>query len=209
MIFYDCSTAPSPRRARMFIAEKGIEIETRNIDMSKAEQLSAAFLAVNPRATVPTFVTKDGQVLGENIAIATYLEEVFPDPPLMGSGAEEKASVMMWNAMSEFHGGLAIADALRNAHPAMKGRALPGPENYEQIPELAERGHARVGVFFDLLEQRLQESPYLASGRFTFADITAFVFCDFARVIKRKLPEEYTAARDWFARIQERPSAKL
>ena len=209
MIFYDCNTAPSPRRARMFIAEKGIEIETRNIDLGKAEQLSPEFLAVNPRATVPTLVTQGGQVLGENIAIAAYLEEVFPDPPLMGEGAEEKASVMLWNAMSETQGGWAIAEALRNAHPAMKGRALPGPENYEQIPELAERGHARVGVFFDLLEQRLQESPYLASGRFTFADITAFVFCDFARVVKRSLPEGHTAARDWFARIQERPSAKL
>ncbi|MEP2530812.1 glutathione S-transferase [Shimia sp.] len=209
MIFYDCSTAPSPRRARMFIAEKGIEIETRNIDLSKAEQLSPAFLAINPRATVPTFITKGGQVLGENIAIATYLEEVFPDPPLMGEGAEEKASVQMWNAIGETQGGAAIAEALRNTHPAMKGRAIPGPDNYEQIPELGVRGLARVAVFFALLEKRLQESPYLASGRMTFADITAFVFCDFARVVRKKLPEDHPAARDWFARMQERPSAKL
>ncbi|WP_197917111.1 glutathione S-transferase family protein [Thiosulfatihalobacter marinus] len=208
MIFYDCNTAPSPRRARMFIAEKGIEIETRNIDLSKGEQLGPDYLAVNPRATVPALVTQGGQVLGENIAIAAYLEALFPEPPLMGEGAEEKGSVMMWNAMSEFQGGWAVAEALRNAHPAMKDRALPGPESYRQIPELAERGHARLNVFFDLLEQRLQESPYLASGRFTLADITAFVFCDFARVVRRAIPEENGATRDWFARISERDSAR-
>ncbi|PSL22339.1 glutathione S-transferase family protein [Shimia abyssi] len=208
MKFYDCNTAPSPRRARMFIAEKGIEIETQNVDLSKGEQLKPAFLAVNPRATVPTLVTDGGQVLIENIAIAAYLDEMFPENPLMGEGAEEKASVLMWNALSESHG-QSVAEALRNAHPAMKGRVLPGPENYKQIPELAERGHARVGVFFELLDQRLQESPYLASGRFSFADITAFVLCDFARVIRRKIPDECEAARDWFEKVGERPSAKL
>ncbi|WP_435139264.1 glutathione S-transferase family protein [Pseudopelagicola sp. nBUS_19] len=209
MIFYDCSTAPNPRRTRMFIAEKGIEIETRNIDLGKNQQFSPEFLLVNPRAMLPALVITGDRVLSENIAIATYLEEIYPDPPLLGQDAEEKASIMMWNAMAEFQGGVAVAEAFRNSHPLMKDRALPGPENYAQIPELAERGHARIGVFFDLLEERLQKSVYLGSDRFSIADITAYVFCDFGRVVRRRLPEENTAARDWFDRISQRESAQI
>lgn len=209
MIFYDCATAPSPRRARMFIAEKGIQIETQNIDMRVNEQRSEAFLAVNPRATVPALVTKAGQVLSENVAIAVYLEEIYADSPLMGVGAEQKALVMMWNAICEMQGGMAIAEALRNSHPAMKGRALPGPHDYEQIPELAARGLARIDVFFETLEARLQTSPWLAGDSFTMADITGFVFCDFARVVRKPIPEKCVALTKWFALISERPSASL
>lgn len=207
MIFYDCSTAPSPRRARMFMVEKGIEIETRQINIGKGEQLSPAFLAVNPSATVPVLVTEDGTTLSENIAIAAYLEEKFPDTPLMGGTADERALVLMWNAICEAQGGMPIADALRNSNPHMKGRAIPGPNNYDQIPELAARGLARVAEFYALLEERLSQSAYLASDSFTMADITGFVFCDFARVIKTPIPDNCPATQAWFAGIKSRASA--
>lgn len=209
MLFYDCSTAPSPRRARMFIAEKGLDIETRDISIAKGEQLTPSFLSVNPRATLPVLVTKGGNVLTENIAIATYLEEAYPDPPLMGIGAEEKAMVMMWNAISELQGGLPVADALRNGNPRMQGRAVTGPVNFDQIPELAARGRHRVDLFFGILEARLRESPFIATDRFTLADITTFVFVDFARVVKASIPEGNSATRVWFDNIQARPSASL
>lgn len=209
MIFYDCSTAPNPRRARMFIAEKGLTIETRDISIARGEQLSAEFLRVNPRGTIPVLVTDDGTVLGENLGIAAYLEAKFPEPPLMGTTPEEKGAVMMWNAIVEHQGGLPIAEVLRNSNPHMKGRALPGPVDFEQIPELAERGRHRVGLFFDLLEERLQDSPYLATDRFTLADIAGFVFVDFARVIRARIPEANTATQAWFDAIKARPSAAL
>lgn len=209
MIFYDCSTAPSPRRARMFIAEKGLDIETRDISIAKGEQLSPDFLAVNPRATVPVLVTDTGTVLTENIAIAVYLEETHPTPPLMGTNAEEKATVLMWNAIVEQQGGLPIAEALRNSNPHMKGRAIPGPVNYDQIPELAARGMQRVGVFFDMLETRLNESAFIATDHLTLADITAFVFVDFARVIKSRIPDGNTATQAWYDAIKARPSANI
>jgi len=209
MIFYDCSTAPNPRRARMFIAEKGVEIETRDISIAKGEQLSQEFLAVNPRGTIPVLVTDDGTVLAENLGIAAYLEAAFPEPPLMGVSPEEKGLVMMWNAIVEQQGGMPIAEVLRNTNPHMKGRAIPGPLDFEQIPELAERGRARVGFFFDQLEERLQHSPWLAGERFSLADITGFVFVDFARVIRTRIPEDNSATLDWFERIKARPSAAL
>ena len=209
MIFYDCSTAPNPRRARMFIAEKGIDIETREVSIAKGEQLEDAFLAVNPRATLPVLVTDEGAVLTENLGIAAYLEARFPEPPLMGRAPDEKGQVLMWHALVEQQGGAPIADALRNAHPAFKDRAIPGPVDYAQIPQLAERGAARVGAFFDLLEDRLAESPFVAGDTFSLADISTFVFVDFARVIKMRIPEGNTATQKWFQTVQSRPSASL
>ncbi|MEX0338949.1 MAG: glutathione S-transferase family protein [Arenibacterium sp.] len=208
MLFYDCSTAPSPRRARMFIIEKGLEIETRNISIGKGEQLSEEFRAINPRATVPVLITEEGNTLTENLGIAAYLEARFPEPPLMGRNAEEKGLVLAWNAIAEGQGGLPIAEALRNSNPHMKGRAVTGPVNFEQIPELAARGMARAEAFFDMVEARLQDSPFMATDHLTLADITTFVFVDFARVIKLRIPETHTAMQTWFDAIKARPSAQ-
>ncbi|ANP37478.1 glutathione S-transferase [Phaeobacter gallaeciensis] len=209
MIFYDCSTAPNPRRARMFLAEKGLSPETHDISIAKGEQLDATFLAVNPRATIPVLVTDTGTVLTENLGIAAYLEAAHPEPPLMGRDADEKGLVLMWNSIVEQQGGAPVAEVLRNTHPAFENRAIPGPDHYAQIPELAERGQARTARFFDLLEERLQDSPFLATDHFTLADISAFVFVDFARVIKMRVPEANTATLAWQEAIRERPSSQL
>lgn len=209
MLFYDCSTAPNPRRARMFIAEKGLQIETKDISIAKGEQLSPEFQAVNPRATIPVLVTDEGTVLTENLGIAAYLEARFPEPPLLGRTADEKGLVLMWNALVEQQGGAPIAEALRNTHPAFENRAIPGPANYAQLPELAERGLDRTRRFFYLLEARLKESAYVACDHFTLADISTFVFVDFARVIKMRIPEENVATLAWRENIQARPSASL
>ncbi len=209
MLFYDCPTAPNPRRARMFIAEKGLDIETRDISIAKGEQLSDAFRAVNPHATIPVLVTDEGTTLTENLGIAAYLEARFPEPPLMGRTADEKGAVLMWNAIVEQQGGAPIAETLRNTHPAFKDRAIPGPINHAQIPELAQRGVGRVCAFFDLLETRLRDSAFIAGDRFSLADISAFVFVDFARVIKMRIPDESAAAQAWFDSMNARPSAQL
>ncbi|WP_299988208.1 glutathione S-transferase family protein [uncultured Ruegeria sp.] len=208
MLFYDCSTAPSPRRARMFIAEKGLEIETWDISIAKGEQLSDAFRAVNPGATIPVLITDEGTTLTENLGIAAYLEARFPEPPLMGRTADEKGEVLMWNAIAEQQCGAPIAETLRNTHPSFKDRAITGPANHAQIPELAQRGAERVRTFFDLLETRLRESDFVAADSFTLADITTFVFVDFARVIKMRIPTENAAILAWFDIIQARASAQ-
>ncbi|WP_170769885.1 glutathione S-transferase family protein [Ruegeria lacuscaerulensis] len=209
MLFYDCSTAPNPRRARMFIAEKGLEIETRDISIAKGEQLAEDFRAINPNATLPVLVTDEGTVLTENLGIAAYLEAQFPEPPLMGRTPDEKGLVLMWNSIVEQQGGASVAEALRNAHPAFEGRAIPGPANYAQIPELAQRGVERVERFFAMLENRLTDSAYVAGPKFTLADISTFVFVDFARVIKMRIPQENSATLAWFDKIAARPSAQL
>ena len=209
MKFYDCSTAPNPRRARMFIAEKGVDIESQDVSIAKGEQLRPEFLAVNPRATIPVLVTDEGSVLTENLGIAAYLEARFPENPLMGRTPDEKGLVMMWHSIVEQQGGMAVAEALRNTNPHFKDRAIPGPANFAQIPALAERGLARIDLFWDLLEERLQDSVWIAGDVFTFADISAFVFTDFARVVKKRIPEGNTASLAWYEAIRSRPSAML
>lgn len=209
MTLYDCATAPSPRRARIFLAEKGVAYDTVPVDLRTGEQLGEAYRLLNPQCTVPALRTEGGLVLTDNAAIAAYLEAQFPDPPLLGSTPEEKAEIASWNWRMEFEGLLAVAEALRNSAPAMANRALPGAVNYPQIPALAERGLARVDQFFDLLNARLAGRSFVATDRFSVADITAVVAVDFARIVKRKPGEHHPELQRWRAAMAERPSMAL
>ncbi|MDJ0948372.1 MAG: glutathione S-transferase [Alphaproteobacteria bacterium] len=208
MIFYDCSTAPSPRRVRIFIAEKGMEIPTVQVNLRGGEHLEPAFRAKNPHCTVPVLELDDGTCLGDIVAIQRYLEEIQPDPPLLGRDAEEKAVVAMWDRYMEFDGFMAVAEALRNSAKGMVNRALTGPVNYAQIPELAERGRQRTRRFLADLDARLGESPYVAGPDYTVADITALVVVDFAGWIKEGIPAEAQNLRRWHENVSSRRSAQ-
>jgi glutathione S-transferase len=208
LTLYDCSTAPSPRRARIFLAEKGLEYDCKQIDLAKGEQMSEDFIAINPRRTVPALVTEDGQVISENVAIATYLEEQYPEPPLMGTDAYSKAMVSEWNWRCEFDGLYAIAEILRNSSPHMKGRAMTGRKNIEQIPALAERGRLRIETFWEDLDTQLQNNAFVAGDVFSLADITAMVTVDFSRWVKSSPSEEFKALHAWHAKVAARPSSK-
>lgn len=207
--FYDCATAPSPRRARMILAEKRVEVRRVEIDLRNGEQFSEAFRAINPACTVPVLVTPQGEALCDNASIARWLEEVYPDPPLMGTGPLEKARVAEWLWRAEFEGLMAIMEVLRNSSKAMAGRALPGPHAVEQIPELAERGRARAHRFFDILDARLGDTPWLAGDRFSVADIAAFVFVEFAAWVKIMPSEQHAALAGWLEAVRARPSSSV
>ena len=141
---YDCATAPSPRRARILLAEKGVAHDTVQVDLRSGEQLGEAYRRINPQCTVPALRTEDGLLLADNAAITAYVEARYPQPALLGETPAEKAEIASWNWRMEFEGLLAIAEALRNSAPAMANRALPGAVDYPQIPALAERGLVRV-----------------------------------------------------------------
>jgi len=209
MKFYDCQTAPSPRRARIFIAEKGIDIPVVQVDLRNQEQLEPAFEKINYYRTVPVLELDDGTRLTSTQGVWRYLEEAYPDPPLMGRDAREKAVVADLEWRMEMDGFLAVGEALRNSAPRLKDRAIVGRYNYAQIPELAERGKARVPRFFEDLDRILANSEYLAGDTYTVADITAQTAVDFAGWLKMALPETAKNARRWHAAVSARPSAAL
>ncbi|MDI1350661.1 glutathione S-transferase [Aquabacterium sp.] len=203
---YDFTMAPSPRRARILLAEKGIACQNVQVNLMAGEHLGEAFRALNPQCTVPALQLDDGTVLPDNAAIAAWAEAAQPEPALMGRTPLEKAEIASWNSRTEFEGLLAIAEALRNSAPAMKGRALTGPAPVDQIPELAQRGLARTQRFFDVLDAHLAERDFIATDRFSIADITAVVMVDFARVVRLKPTETHPNIRRWREALASRPS---
>jgi glutathione S-transferase len=208
MKFYDCATAPSPRRVRIFLAEKGVSIETVQVDLRNGEQFTPAFRAINPDCTVPALALDDGTVIGDAVAICHYIEELHPEPPLIGTTPQERAVVTALNRQIERDGFFAAMDAFRNAAKGLKGRALPGPYDYEQIPELATRGRTRVEHFFRAMDARLADREFVAGRRFTLADISTLVLTDFARWAKLNVPDDCAHLRRWYAAVSARASAK-
>ena len=206
---YDCSTAPSPRRARILLAEKGIRHETVQVDLRNGEQLGEAYRRINPQCTVPALRTEEGVILTDNAAITAWAEARHPEPPLLGTTPLEKAEVASWNWRTEFEGLLAIAESMRNTSPALANRALAGPANYAQIPELGRRGLERLQRFLVALNERLNGRDYIAGDRFSVADITAVVAVDFARIVKVKPGEQHPHLLRWRAKVGERPATAL
>ena len=206
---YDCATAPSPRRARILLAEKGVAHETVQVDLRNNEQLGDAFRKINPHCTVPVLRTDDGLLLTDNAAIAAYLEARYPEPLLLGRTPGEKAEIASWNWRVEFEGLLPIAEAMRNSAPSLANRALPGPMNHAQIPELAQRGLARLQQFLVTLNERLAERAFIATDRFSIVDLTAVVAVDFARVVKVRPGEQHPHLLRWRAAMAERPAMAL
>lgn len=208
MRLFDFNRAPNPRRARIFIAEKGLEIEKVNVNLFRMEQLSDEFLNINPLGTVPVLETDDGIYLTETVAICSYLENLHPEPPLMGSTAAQKALVLNWNNIVEQHGMLSIAEMLRNWSPGFRDRVFPGQLNFAQMPELIERGKLRTLQFFDMMENRLQENNWLAGEIFSFADISLLAITDFASWVEINPLENRAALEAWYRKMSERDSIK-
>ncbi|WP_409434036.1 glutathione S-transferase family protein [Litorimonas sp. RW-G-Af-16] len=201
---YDCTTAPSPRRTRMFLTEKEIAYENIQVDLRTGEQMGDAFRKVNPRCTVPALVTEDGLLLTENAGISAYLDATYPDKPLLGTTPSEKAMIAEWNWRCEFEGLMAGAEALRNGSPHMKDRAMTGTRNVPQIPELAARGAKRLGWFFEDLDAQLQKNEFVAGDSYSYADITATVCVDFARWVKVYPTDKQKALTAWHERMKTR-----
>lgn len=208
MKLYDFKRAPNPRRVRIFLAEKGLEVPVVPVNLYRMEQLSPEFRAINPGCTVPVLETDDGEYISESLAICRYLESLQPEPRLFGKDALSEARVLMWNNIVEQEGMPAVAEMLRNLSPGFRDHVFPGPVNYPQLPALVERGAARTEQFFNRVEQRLAESAYLAGDEFTVADITLLVTADFAKWVEIDATRGRPAVADWYQRVAGRPSAQ-
>jgi glutathione S-transferase len=207
MKLYQSNASPNSRRVRIFLAEKGISMPLVPVDLGAREQLSDAYAAINPRRVVPTLVLDDGTAISEVPAILRYLEEVHPEPPLFGTTPKGRALTAMWERRVELEGFAAVMEAVRNAVPALKNRAIAGPHDYAQIPALVERSRARVRNFYADFDARLEDVRFVAGDQFSVADITAVVTVDFAtRAAGLPMTNEHEAMKRWYDAVSARPS---
>jgi glutathione S-transferase len=198
---YDSATAPNPRRVRIFLAEKGIQVPTVQVDLAKQENRGPEFRAKNPLGQVPVLELDDGTHIAESVAICRYFEETQPEPALFGRGAKERAQVEMWQRRMELELAQQVFFCFQNTHDFFKGR-LP------QVPEFGLVARRRAEAAIGFLDSVLAERRFVAGERYSIADITAQVGIDFGRVVKiRPAPEHVNVAR-WHGELASRPSAK-
>lgn len=199
MKLYDGGRAPNPRRARIFLAEKGISVPIVPVDMAGKEHKGSAYSAINPFQTVPSLLLDDGMVIADSVAICRYFEELQPEPALFGRGAEGKAMVDMWNRRVEFTIYLSVQASFRHLHPGMADQEVP------QVPEWGEVNKSRAMTQLALFERRLGESEFLA-GEFSIADISGGITVEFMKAARLSLGQDLVNIRRWLTALQSRPS---
>jgi glutathione S-transferase len=201
MKLYDSAAAPNPRRVRVFLAEKGIEVPTVQVDIGKAENREPEFLAKNPMGGVPVLELDDGTFLAESVAICRYFEGVKPDPPLMGTDERDRALVEMWNRRMENEIAMPVMASFRNTHEFFKDR-IP------QVPEYGAVAKEHATARLAWLDEELADREFVAGDRYTIADITALIGVDFGRVTGIRIDPGQKNLQRWYEAVSSRPSAK-
>jgi len=202
MKLYDTSYAPNPRRVRIYLAEKGIEVPRVQVDLMKGEHKQEAYRKIAPNSRVPALELDDGTIILESIAICRYFEGIRPDPPLMGVDAKDAAIVEMWQRRMELELMLPMALTFRNTHPAMAaGREKQVPEYGEVQREMATRR-------LEVMDGELANREFIAGDRYTVADITAQVSIDFFKLAGFQIAEGQKNLKRWHDAVSSRPSAR-
>ena len=201
MKLYDGGKAPNPRRVRIFLAEKGIDVPLEPVDMTALGHKSETVRRLNPLERLPVLELDDGSAISESIAICRYFEELHPEPPLMGVGAQGRAHVEMWQRRMEMHLLLLVANVFRHAHPAMAEWEVP------QIAEFSQANRPKVMATLEWLNLELSSRDFIAGDAYSIADITAMIAIDFMKPARMQVPEEFEHLLEWYEKVKARPSA--
>ncbi|QGM96444.1 glutathione S-transferase family protein [Methylocystis parvus] len=201
MLLYDSPLAPNPRRVRIFLAEKGVCVPTRPVDLMTLEHKRSDFEGVNPLRAVPALVLDDGAVLTESVAICRYFEWLHPEPNLFGRDGRDQAFVEMWQRRMEFALFMPVAFAFRHSHPRLAALEQP------QMPEFAAAQRPRAIDAMRFLDRELAGRPFVAGETFSIADITAFVALELTKLARIDIPAELANLARWRAETGARPSA--
>lgn len=201
MRLFDGGRAPNPRRVRVFLAEKGIEVPTVAVDMAGLEHRGNPMTMRNPLQRLPVLELDDGTILTESIAICRYFEELHPEPALFGRGALGKAKVEMWQRRMELNFLFCVAQAFRHIHPAMREWEVP------QVPTWGEANKPKALDFLAILDHELANREFAAGDEFSVADITGMIALDFMKPARIQIPAEMTNIVRWHQALSSRPSA--
>lgn len=202
MHLYTYDPAPNPRRLGLFLAWKGIDVDTTQVDLMQLEQLGEPYRAINPSGTVPTLVLDDGSLMTEVIAICDYLESLYPQRPLLGTTPLLRAQVLGWDHQIYMNAFSAVAEILRNGNPNFADRALPGPDRIAQIPALVERGRERLQRAWKAYDEALGGREFLVGDSLTLADFDLLVCTEFAGWVKESIPDDCPALLAWRDRVR-------
>ena len=205
MKLYTFEPAPNPKRVHLLMQHKGIEMELIAVDMMTGEQRSEEYGQINPLHTLPALVLDDGTLLTEVISICTYLEAIHPQKPLLGSEPLEKAQILGWSHWLFTQIFMPTADVFRNGNPAFAGHALPGTLALDQIPDLIDRGKARLADNLPKVNNHLEGKDFIMGDSFTFADTELLAWMSFMQMARQPLPDSCTNIATW----QERATAAL
>lgn len=209
MKLYDFGPAANAKRVRMFLAEKGIEIPIVEVQVRDGALFEEPYRTMNPFAVVPFLELEDGTVIGESVAICKYLEELHPEPSLLGRDARERALIEMWNRRLEIDGLMPMIHAVRNTNPLFAGRVVPGTRtDLAQLPEIVERGKAMLMILLERIDPTLKERVFIAGEQLSIADITGFFMMNAAKVLDVPFAERFSNVARWHADLASRPSAE-
>ena len=202
MKILETRTAPNPRRVRIFLAEKGIEVPSEEMDLMKGALKTPDFTEKNWFQRVPVLLLDDGTAISETVAICRYFEEMKPEPPLFGTGALGRAKVEMWNRRMELGLFFSVAQAFRHLHPAMAHLEVP------QVSAWGEANKPRALDILGFMDRELAGRRHIAGDAFSIADITALVAVDFMKPARIQRPTELKSLDRWYGEMSSRPSAK-
>ncbi len=200
MKILDEKRAPNPRRVRVYLAEKGIEVPYEQVDIMTGAAKSAEFTALNPIQRVPVLILDDGTAISETMAICRYFEALHPEPSLFGRAPLEIARIEMWNRRAEMNFLLGVANVFRHMHPAMAQLETP------QIAAWAEANKPRVAWIIGVFDKALADTRYIAGDAFSVADITAAIATDFMKIARLSIPDEAVNFKRWYDEVRARTS---
>jgi glutathione S-transferase len=201
MKMYDFTLAPSPRRVRIFLAEKGIDVELVQVDIMRNANRTPEFYQKNPVGSLPILELDDGSCLSESVAICRYFEEIRPCPPLFGVGAREKALVEMWNRRIELEIFAPVGHVWSHLSKIAEGRS-------RRIPEFGEIQKSSAIDRIAWLDAELKGREFIAGDSYSIADITTLCMIDFARTVDIRIQPDHANIARWYSDVSSRPSAQ-
>ena len=200
MKVYDFAGAPNPKKLRVFLAEKGINIPTEQVNIMSGDNRKPEFLKKNPLGGLPVLELDDGSCLSESLAIMEFLEEQHPNPPMIGANPRERARVRELERIAELGVLNAVGTYFQNTHPFMAGRM-------KQSPDAAENAKTRLGNVLKVVDAAIGNKPFVAGDKPSIADCTLFAALEFAQFAEAPIDPSCKNVARWYENFKKRPSA--
>lgn len=199
-LYGEDNPAPNPRRVRIFLAERGGEVEHVRVPLRERGHKAPEFLRKNSLGQLPVLELDDGSHLSESVSICRYLDETLPGPTLFGASPRERAEIDMWIRRIEFQLMAPIGQIWRHTHPLTAALLT-------QFRDFGESNRARVEQVYRWLDGELADRDFIAGAAYSMADIIALTTMDFGVFIGVPVPGDCDRVAAWHRRVSDRPSA--